>query len=85
MMRFSPVAAQSILRRACGAPDQQLWQNHSVAVISKLYVAGTSARAGHLQGGTTLTACPSNARPNVGCTPSICGFEAEFRPAAARD
>ena len=27
-------------RRACGAPHQQLWQNHSVAVMSKPYVAG---------------------------------------------
>lgn len=27
-------------RRACGVSDQQLWQKHSVAVMSKLYVAG---------------------------------------------
>lgn len=39
--RLSQLTSQLYFcRRACGAPDQQLWQNHSVAVISKLYVAG---------------------------------------------
>ncbi len=38
---FSAFTSQlHFCRRACGVPDQQLWQNHSVAVMSKVYVAG---------------------------------------------
>ncbi len=39
--RLSQLTSQlRFCRRACGVPDQQLWQSHFVAVMSKLYVAG---------------------------------------------